>query len=150
MLARLAGEHIGSIRQIRFITRAPDRRPPADARSQGDERPAGDPAPSIIELETKSGRYLHLLIDRFRAVVMIRTGAATPPRAGGSERTWQDLTEQLPTAFDGRPQIAAVTPIGAQHPDASEPSAAGWLLTLTTGCVLRVDYADTGPSITQQ
>ncbi len=138
MLARLPGEHIGSIRQIRFSAPGASQRDPADT------------APSIIELETKSGRYLHLIVERTHSVVMVRPGAAVATGTGASERSWLDLTEQLPAAFDGRPQIAAVTPIGAQHPDASEPSAAGWLLTLTTGCVLRVDYADTGPSITQQ
>lgn len=118
----LIGGAIGSIRWVRFGH---------DARAVADS-----PLIEAIEIETKSGRYAHLVAAAEGAGVNLRAGPARPPDPAAYVRLWTDLTGALPMAFDGRPTIVGLHPLPAASTQNAGPASA-WELELSTGARLR-------------
>jgi hypothetical protein len=135
MPQRLAGQLIGSIRKVWFIA------DPAIARCGVPLADGSPPAPGgLIEIETKAGRYAHLAAASGSSGIGLYAGAAWPP-ADACIRQWQDLTESVPTAFDGRPTITAVVPV---DPESNQYVAREWRIDLSTGVTLRCRRSLTG------
>ncbi len=76
-----------------------------------------------LEVETKHG---HVLVFDHRAPAVY---ACPPAPEGTLGRSWQDLTERVPEAFDGRPVFAAVSL-------ASHDGRPCWQFDLSTGAKL--------------
>ncbi len=90
--------------------------------------------PQMLEIETKSGRYCHLQPSTTDDGVLLRSGPARMRSdPGTTARHWQDLTEILPGAFDGRP---VVTALHADDPYGPR-SARAWTFALSTGYRVR-------------
>lgn len=90
----LAGAKVGSIRCIRY-------------KAHPDEL-----APGSLEIETKTGRIVHVTPTGDGACRIARGPLPAPPEAtAATVRHWTDLTAEIPFAFDGRPVIAQVEPV---------------------------------------
>lgn len=119
IVTALDGQPIGSIRRI---SARPTTAVGADPELA--ERAA-------IEIEAKTGRYVHLVAAGRASGIRLCAGAL--PASAATLRSQQDLTASLPGAFDGRPRIAAVVPVeplGTEHDD---PVAGAWRIELSTG-----------------
>lgn len=106
---------------------------PAALRSVSWGTPASDDAIAHLEVETKHGAVV--LFDHRRAVV--HSDPPRPPDARGT-RQWQDLTERLPEAFDGRPTLAAISLN-------EDGDAAVWIFELSTGATFTFVLHPTAP-----
>jgi len=84
-----------------------------------------------LELETKHGHVI--VFDHHEPKIH-----SLPPRPDQvyHHRQWQDLTEQAPGAFNGRPTIAAIE---AQH------DPLGWIIKFSTGASLTYLLSPTRP-----
>ena len=129
-MAQLAGQLIGSIRRVRFVAAGP-----ATANAN-DDAPRESTACVAIEIETKSGRYAHLIAGVHPGSLRWVPGPACPPDDLSTYRDWADLTVALPAAFDGRPRIVAVTPVDPLPHEHGHPAARAWRIDLSTGIAL--------------
>ncbi|MEZ5560088.1 MAG: hypothetical protein R3E86_16270 [Pseudomonadales bacterium] len=86
-----------------------------------------DGAPAQIEIETKHGRFVSFHVEPATGRVAARRGPACQPEDAAEARCWQDLTETLPFAFDGRPLIVTVA-----------AEAGAQVVTLSSGARLSV------------
>ncbi len=116
-LTRLLGQHPAAIRKVRW-----------------DGPESGQTSRDYLEIETKHGRVV--VIDPSRGTV-----SADPPLPPGiptgAVRIQQDLTEAVPSAFDGRPVFSLVS---AQQGDQT-----GWHFQLSTGVLLTLAGGDLIP-----
>lgn len=90
--------------------------------------------PEALEIETKSGRFWHL--EPSTSEDLVRLGVGPAHRMSGHEtavRHWQDLTEALPGAFDGRPLVMALEAAEPRGPELARL----WTLVLSTGYRIR-------------
>jgi hypothetical protein len=87
-----------------------------------------------LEIETKHGQVV--VIDHATG-----TPYANPPEppVRSGPRQARDLTATVPAAFDGRPTITAVT---------LAPSAAAWVLALSTGAEVVFSLGAAAPTLT--
>ena len=102
----LLGEKLGSIRSVRYLS------DPGQA--------AATTAIGALEIETKTGRYVHVA-PASGEVCTIGSGPALAPAGAPGElvdagqgaviRCWTDLTPLVPFAFDGRPVVAKAAPV---------------------------------------
>jgi hypothetical protein len=92
----LLGERLASIRSIRYLS--------------GRETAAA-PGPGGLEIETKTGRYLHVA-PTGPGTCLIASGPVPGPSEDGASfvRHWTDLTSEVPFAFDGRPVVTRIEP----------------------------------------
>jgi hypothetical protein len=120
----LAGQLIGSLRRVHF-------RPSESAPEE-----SADEAAACIEIETKSGRYAHVRCSPGDRAVCLESGPVRGSRAD-LKRHWQDLTDALPQAFDGRPAILSI---------GSSP-AGGIAIQLSTGITLECNCGLEGPRL---
>jgi hypothetical protein len=88
----LAGEKLGSIRSIRYLT---------------DSQSATKDILGALEIETKTGRLVHCAPAHGDTCV-IAPGPVPAPDSGPTTRYWTDLTDTLRFAFDGRPTVSSV------------------------------------------
>jgi hypothetical protein len=126
MIAELADQLIGSIRRVRMV---PVR---IEGAAAGDAI-ASDHAADAIEIETKSGRYAHLIAGSAPDSLRWVPGPVRAPQDAPSRRVWADLTAAVPAAFDGRPRIVAITPVDLGQDGSGYPTARAWRIELTTG-----------------
>ena len=112
-VARLIGQHPAALRSVTWHPQPPLRQL------------------HHLELETKHGHVV--VFDHYQPVIY-----SLPPRPGDvyHHRQWQDLTEQAPGAFDGRPVISAIDP---------NPEQPGWLIRFSTGATLAFMLSATNP-----
>jgi hypothetical protein len=84
-----------------------------------------------LELETKHGHVI--VFDHHQPIIH-----SLPPNPGDvhHHRQWQDLTEQVPGAFNGRPTIVTIKP-------QSDPL--GWTISFSTGASLTFVLSPTSP-----
>jgi len=132
----LAGHLIGSVRRVRLVPGDP-------AAGRTEATPPGGAA-DAIEIETKAGRYVHLVAAEDHQGIVLRAGAATAASSRGNERAWEDLTTRVPATFDGRPAITAVVPVVPGSTTAGNPAAREWRFELSTGAVLACRRSDRG------
>jgi hypothetical protein len=98
----LLGEKLGSIRSIRYLS--------------DPEQSAATTVIGALEIETKTGRYVHVA-PASGELCTIGAGPALAPGEmidegqGAVIRCWTDLTPQVPFAFDGRPVVARAEPV---------------------------------------
>jgi hypothetical protein len=137
MTPQLAGQLIGSIRRVRFVAAGP-----ATATTDHDAAPRQGTACFAIEIETKSGRYAHLVAGACPGSLRWVPGPFRPPDDLPTQRDWADLTAALPVAFDGRPRIVAVTPVDPLPHEHGHPAARAWRIDLSTGTALTCTRAD--------
>jgi hypothetical protein len=134
----LAGQLIGSIRRVWFVR--------DDAAAALAESTCATSSAGAIEIETKSGRYVHLVAAADDSGIELRAG---PASGRGSQRAWGDLTKRVPAAFDGRPAITAVVPVEPGSTAAGNPAAREWRFELSTGAVLTCRRSGRGLEIDQ-
>ncbi len=79
-----------------------------------------------LELETKHG---HVAVFDHRAPVVHANPPRPPDASPHAGRRWLDLTEQVPSAFDGRPTIRAIE-------QAEREGQPCWHIRLSTGVAL--------------
>jgi hypothetical protein len=94
---------------------------------------ASDHAGDAIEIETKSGRYAHLIAGSAPHSLRFVPGPLRAPHDRPTRRVWADLTAAVPAAFDGRPRIVAITPVDPCQDGSGYPTARAWRIELTTG-----------------
>lgn len=103
-LERLIGQHPASLRSVSWD-------------------PHGHHEPlAHLELETKHG---HVVVFDHQQPVIYAAPPAPPDAV--YPRTWHDLTEQVPEAFDNRPVLTAFS---------YQQEPVGWLISLSTGVTL--------------
>jgi hypothetical protein len=92
----LLGERLGSIRSIWYEPESPSQQPTARA----------------LEIETKTGRFLHA-VQAQDGACLIERGPAQPPADTPDRytRQWTDLTAKTACAFDGRPVVGKAMPL---------------------------------------
>jgi len=136
-IALLTMQRIGSIRRVDFHT------------GKGRHDRAATAPLTALEIETKSGRYVHLRNDTESNRLRLVPGPAAPPADTAAStmpaREWRDLTAALPAAFDGRPAISRVEATGADATRKAQWLADAWLLHLSTGAQLSFRPGPTGP-----
>jgi hypothetical protein len=137
MTSQLAGQLIGSIRRVRFVAAGP-----ATATASNVAAPRQGTAGFAIEIETKSGRYAHLVAGARPGSLRWIPGPFRPPDDLATHRDWADLTAALPVAFDGRPRIVAVTPVDPLPDEHGHPAARAWRIDLSTGTALTCTRSD--------
>jgi len=104
----------------------------------------------MIEIETKAGRYAHLVADDATGMVWLCAGAAQPPADLNANRQWTDLSAEAPAAFDGRPVITAITAMDSvtgDSPGHAARAARAWRLDLSTGAALAIRWSAGGPQL---
>lgn len=86
-----------------------------------------------LELETKHGQVV--VFDHRQPLLYSQPPA---PAQALHPRTWHDLTEQIPEAFDGRPTIASFD---------YQNQPAAWIITLSTNVRLVFTLDEQQPSL---
>ena len=117
-LDRLIGQHPASLRSVSW-------------NAHGHHEPLAH-----LELETKHGHVV--VFDHSQPIIY-----SAPPRPAGTvdPRTWHDLSEQVPQAFDNRPTLSSFS---------FQPEPVGWLITLSTGVTLSFLLDEERPTLQAQ
>jgi hypothetical protein len=112
-VSRLIGQHPAALRSVTWHPQPPMR----DLHN--------------LELETKHGHVI--VFDHHQPIIH-----SLPPRPDQvhHHRQWQDLTEQAPDAFNGRPTIAAID---------TQDNPQGWVIRFSTGTSLTYLLSATSP-----